>query len=222
MSAEVVSDELDRPCTRIVSSKLQGAPTWKIKMECVSQEDKAKLLNSGVTIGLTRFKVADYKVAQRVLQCYRCQGFSHIAAACKSAEKCQKCGGEHDRRECDATEPKCANCGGEHVSSSYECPRLKQAQTEREASRISYADMVKKGGDETDCLRLACSIATSIATIVNHRLKHKISTSDISRDVAQCVGKFFKVTVRPELVHTLGFTAQTTPQGATALINNGL
>jgi hypothetical protein len=174
-------------------------------MQCNGKDDKASLLKSGVSIGLMHFKVVEYTMKQGVLQCYKCQGFGHIAASCKSEPKCQKCGGDHGRQECDATDPKCANCGGAHMSSSFECSRYVQEQVKKETVQMSYADKVKKGGDKTDCLRLACCIATSIATIVNHRLKQKVSASDISKDVALSVAYFYKVNVRPEHVHSVGF-----------------
>jgi len=207
---KVISEELQRSCKRLVSTKLQGAATWKIKMQCNGNTEKASLIKSGVSIGVTHFKVVDYTTKQGVLQCYRCQGFGHIAASCNCEPKCQKCGGEHGRQECDVSEPKCANCGGAHTASSYECSRYVQEQVKSETVQMSYADKVKKGGDKTDCLRLACCIATTIATVVNRRLKHNVSTSDICKDVALSVAHFYKVNVRPEHVYTVGFLNRAT------------
>ena len=64
-------------------------------------------------------------------QCYKCQGFNHIAKDCKNAQKCLRCAGAHKSIECpdknkDSLKLKCSNCNGEHVASSKECPKFKE------------------------------------------------------------------------------------------------
>ena len=218
---KAISAELGRQCKRIVS-KQQGAATWKVKLQCSSAEEKQALLQSGVSIGLSHYKAIDYTMKQGVLQCYQCQLFGHIAAVCKSVPKCQKCGGEHGRQECVASEPKCANCAGAHTASSFECPWYARHQLEKETAQVSYADKVKKGGDKTDCLRLSCSIATSIATVVNLRLPvtSRISVDDIAQIVAQNVAYFYKVQILPEHVHAVGFLNRAASEPI-KLSNNG-
>lgn len=207
-----ISDELQRPCKRIVSAKQKGAATWKVKLQCNSKEEKRSLLSSGILIGLTRFKVTDYTTKQGVLQCYKCQGFSHISASCTNEIKCQKCGQEHSSKDCESNELKCANCGGDHMASSFDCPRYAQEEVKKDTTAVTYASMVKKGGDQTDCLRLACSMARTMHTIVNHRLKMSINTSDICKDIAQNVAFFYKVNVRPEHVLAVAFASKLTQE----------
>jgi len=205
-----ISNELQRSCKRIVSAKQRGAATWKVKLQCNSKEEKRSLLSSGISIGLTRFKVTDYTTKQGVLQCYKCQGFSHISASCTNETKCQKCGQEHSSKDCESNELKCANCGGDHMASSFDCPRYAQEEVKKDTTAVTYASMVKKGGDQTDCLRLACSMARTMHTIVNHRLKMSINTSDICKDIAQNVAFFYKVNVRPEHVLAVAFASKMT------------
>ena len=62
-------------------------------------------------------------------QCYKCQGFIHIAKDCKKAQKCVRCAGSHKSSECpdkdkNSLKLKCSNCDGEHVASSKECPKF--------------------------------------------------------------------------------------------------
>ncbi|KAG0430926.1 hypothetical protein HPB47_022255, partial [Ixodes persulcatus] len=66
-------------------------------------------------VGLVRTKVIPYR--SRLLQCYRCHIFGHIAAA--SAEEfqlCSRCGQCH-KDKCKAN-PCCVNCHGNHASSA--------------------------------------------------------------------------------------------------------
>ena len=206
---EDISKELGRPCKRIVSANLQGAATWKIKVKCSNTEEKASLLKNGISIGLSHFKVSDYTTKQGILQCFKCQGFGHIAASCGNEPKCQKCSQNHAVKDCEATELKCANCGEGHLSASFECSKLAQEQRKKESTLLSYAAAVKKPGEQTDCLRLACSMAATISKIVNHRLQLKVNNSDVCKDVAQYVAQFYKANVRPEHIYTVVFEKKT-------------
>jgi hypothetical protein len=200
---EEIGKELNRSCKRIVSQ--QHGATWKIKVQCSTQEDKNHLLQSGISIGLSHFKVTDYTTKQAVLQCYKCQGFNHLAASCKSDQKCRKCGENHSSNECSANEDKCANCNGDHMASSYDCPQYAKETCQKDTVAITYASMVKKGGDQTDCVRLACCIARSMYATISHRLRQTISVPDLCKDVSQNVALFYKVNVRPEHILAMAF-----------------
>src|SRR5882757_7645248 len=75
-----------------------------------------------------RHRVASYLDKPR--QCWKCYGFYHHAADCKSQEKCLRCGGEGNRvAACTLGEAwKCANCNGDHRSGSKDCPAMQQAK----------------------------------------------------------------------------------------------
>ena len=65
-----------------------------------------------------------------VTQCYKCQGFNHVAKDCKSEQKCVRCAGAHKSTECPdknkkSLKLKCSNCNGDHVASSKSCPKFK-------------------------------------------------------------------------------------------------
>ena len=196
-------------------------------MACDSAEDKAALLKNGVSIGLQHFKVSDYTVRQTALQCYKCQGFNHVAASCDIDLKCQMCGGAHSRKDCTAQEPKCANCGGPHMSSSFACPEYAKAMVKKEATAVSYAAMVKKAGDQTDCVHLACSIAHSVHSVLKG-INQSVRSSDVCKTVAESVSKFYRVNVWGEHVHNIAFYRKTGPgpvlqasQAVTAPGNHG-
>ena len=88
-------------------------------------------LYSGIYFGRIRIRCESYRTAPQVTQCYKCQGFNHIAKDCKNAQKCLQCAGAHKSIECpdknkDSLKLKCSNCNGEHVASSKECPKFKE------------------------------------------------------------------------------------------------
>ena len=144
------------------------------------------------------------------MQCYNCQGFSHLAANCTSESKCRKCGEKHSSKECtNLLEIKCTNCGLDHAASDYSCPVYKKQAVEKEASALSYANAVRKGGDLIDSTRLACVVAKTVM-LVTGRLGLDVCESDVSKDAALSVSEFYKVNVRGEHVHRLAFAKKGT------------
>lgn len=69
-----------------------------------------------------------------IRRCYKCWGFNHTAAKCRSeVNRCSKCGGDHQFKECTSTSVKCAVCcdavknrnlqiDTNHPASSSTCP----------------------------------------------------------------------------------------------------
>jgi hypothetical protein len=64
-------------------------------------------------------------------RCFRCQCFGHIAAKCRSAPRCVRCGESHDALECAATTRHCANCGQAHSAAWSGCPTFEKHREER-------------------------------------------------------------------------------------------
>ena len=60
----------------------------------------------------------------KVVRCFSCHRFNHIAANCIYKSKCENCGSEEHTFPGDCTSPStCANCGGNHKCSSKICPK---------------------------------------------------------------------------------------------------
>jgi len=71
-------------------------------------------------------------------QCYNCQQYGHMCAACTNETKCGSCAGSHQTREHSAhhqKEAKCAVCGGKHISRSKECS-IRQKEIHRMQQKI--------------------------------------------------------------------------------------
>ena len=212
ISDEDIKGEIGRDVKRIVAAKLGGAATYKVKVHCRDEADRKAMLKDGVRMGHQKYRVVEYVTKRPVLQCFKCQSFGHVAAACSAEQpKCRKCGGPHDGKTCEAEKPQCANCGGEHQASDFACPRFAKAVADRETSTITYANMVKKSGDQIDCIRLACCIARSISTTLIKKLQIGIPPtqleSDVSKYVADSVAQVYRVNVSGAHVHHIAYVS---------------
>ncbi|KAG5866451.1 hypothetical protein JTB14_015355 [Gonioctena quinquepunctata] len=96
---------------------------WVIE---TNAETRDRILRNGrVSIGWIRCGVRDHV---RVIRCYRCQKYGHVASNCRSPLACSRCAGEHDTRNCESRSIRCVNCyreGAEiqdHEATSFDCP----------------------------------------------------------------------------------------------------
>ncbi|XP_011693512.1 PREDICTED: uncharacterized protein LOC105453345 isoform X2 [Wasmannia auropunctata] len=64
------------------------------------------------------------QTADSVLQCYRCQGFWHVAANCRHLPRCVRCGEPHSVEFCPRprNNPICCHCSGPHHAGYRQCP----------------------------------------------------------------------------------------------------
>lgn len=59
-----------------------------------------------------RFSACRYADHIRILQCYRCLSFGHMARECKGRPACGHCGRDHESKDCPNrnSDPVCGNC----------------------------------------------------------------------------------------------------------------
>lgn len=110
----------------------------------VSPEVRAFMLRmSKLYFGFVSCRFRDYV---RILQCYRCLAFGHIARDCSASPRCGHCAGEHEGKDCSRREvaPVCFNCrGGGSVDmghtafDSRACPILRRKVADK-ARDINY------------------------------------------------------------------------------------
>lgn len=108
----------------------KGQKLNMVRCICKCKESQEKLISSGLKVGYVKCQVGEYERREKVIQCYRCQNFGHIAAKCKGRERCSRCGQlDHNVKSCKSKpeEAKCANCGGNHGSAWAGCPKYKAA-----------------------------------------------------------------------------------------------
>ncbi|CAH0404178.1 unnamed protein product [Chilo suppressalis] len=124
---------LDEKAVRVVRRiKSRMGPHSSVVLE-VDPSIWAALKNRRVRVAYQMVPAVDQSP---VTQCYRCQGFGHLASSCRAeTPSCGYCGDLHDTRECPnrGLPPKCANCAapedGEpsHPAYSTECSAWRKA-----------------------------------------------------------------------------------------------
>ena len=106
---------VDRMTTFDKSTK-QRVITKTVKIHFTTPE-----LPNSVILGISTFKVKQF--IPKPIQCFKCQGYGHMANECKNEATCRVCGQNHNSRDCTEKTPKCVNCQGEHRSDDKSCPK---------------------------------------------------------------------------------------------------
>lgn len=66
----------------------------------------------------------------RLMQCFNCQRYGHIARNCTATAKCGNCAENHNTRECTGKkEIRCCNCCRKHRAWDLSCPLRIAAKT---------------------------------------------------------------------------------------------
>ena len=131
---------------------------------------------------------------------FKCQEFGHVAAGCTADIKCPNCAGNHKKEDCKAAEKTCANCGANHPSNFAGCPVLLREREASEAKTLSYSDAVKKGGDQLECARLACTLSEILTRLLAGKTELDLDRSAICTEVAACVSRCYKVSIPTKYV----------------------
>lgn len=97
-----------------------------------------------IKIGWT---IAKAKIIPKVITCYKCHGFGHMAGKCNRGpdgkDTCRRCGSEEHKMGDCREEPKCSLClaaGGTgtavaHVAGSIRCPAYREEINQMEGNR---------------------------------------------------------------------------------------
>ncbi|GJQ76915.1 hypothetical protein Trydic_g19871 [Trypoxylus dichotomus] len=113
----------DYPVENISRVKGKNSQPTPLVLIEVSREYKS-IYNIANYCGLTII-VEPLRTRSEIVQCHKCQMFSHTQSNCNINYKCMKCGEGHSTHLCTkpkTSPPKCANCQGEHLSTYIKCP----------------------------------------------------------------------------------------------------
>ena len=98
-----------------------------IKVTFDNEDSYNRALNTdGISIPRTKKRVVfSPERTYKVVWCYNCQRFGHIAACCLHTNRCGNCGGEDCQSQTCTKPAACTNCSGNHPASSSACPAFK-------------------------------------------------------------------------------------------------
>ena len=117
--------------------------TSSMRIEVETEEAVTVMVRRGIYVNSRHYRVEYWE--NRVIRCFKCNGFGHKANTCARKEICGKCGGEHDSLKCEVREVNkytCPNCGKTgHASWSNKCEKYISA---RVAVNVNFAEIVKR------------------------------------------------------------------------------
>ena len=106
------------PSLQIMSSRWprrvlpEGKAHAALVAEVTSETMANRLIKEGVVQGFAIKSCKYFEREATVTRCYRCQGFGHTQAHCRSAtHTCGHCGDQHETKKCqNTTRARCVNC----------------------------------------------------------------------------------------------------------------
>ena len=113
-------------------------------LDLATAEEANRIVEKGLVVDYDVHTAAIYCRSWEIKQCFKCQGYGHIATLCKKRETCGHCAGEHPTKECPNPEkPKCTNCGKNHPTWDSRC-QVRIGQREKTRARRAI-DIAKAG-----------------------------------------------------------------------------
>lgn len=104
---------------RRLTKRHTGRPIQVVKVKCCEQSSQ-QLLDSVIVIN-NKLCCVEKERAVRVIRCFNCQCFGHLARHCKSSRHCEFCGDSHGVNDICTRDVQCFNCSGCHPASSAKC-----------------------------------------------------------------------------------------------------
>jgi hypothetical protein len=117
----------------------EGKAHAALVAEVTSETMANRLIKEGAVQGFAIKSCEYFEREATVTRCYRCQGFGHTQAHCRSTtHTCGHCGDQHETKECqNTTRARCANCKkAGHKPWERNCEALRE---EKERAKKSLA-----------------------------------------------------------------------------------
>ena len=110
-----------------------------------------RLIQRGVVSNFALHMAEYYSPSFRITQCYKCQGYGHIATNCRKSETCGHCSQPHRSQDCNRKdEVRCANCSKHHPAWSGECKARMTAKTRTLHARHSAPGLHQRATESTN------------------------------------------------------------------------
>ena len=172
----------------------------KVKLVCNDPNTANQLLKNGIKLSYILYKTEELKQLPRIIQCFKCQGFGHLAKECrKDKPVCATCGKSDHKLDdknkpiCESSTRFCVNCKGDHSSAYSKCPKkiekidlfnkelVNKNIITRTNQTVKYADIVKTGtakGVPTTFEKTLLEKLENITNICNDNSNKITSTSE--------------------------------------------
>lgn len=129
LTEEFMTKEIQNNYPNATTKRLRNksGPTHVVLLTFSSKADMERAQNEKLAIGNTIYRTRPYEVRRKLIQCYQCYSFNHIARNCTKPRVCPFCSGSHKENECEmkinneTDKFTCTNCKGNHSALSKEC-----------------------------------------------------------------------------------------------------
>ena len=119
--------------TQLDFFKRNGKLTGTVKIIFKDHNLYNKAMNDGgLRICGVKYSMEQYISKPKVIRCYKCQNYGHIATKCRAKEsRCGRCcQSGHESIQCQSviTNPRCIHCKGDHPTGSKICKEFKTVE----------------------------------------------------------------------------------------------
>lgn len=107
----------------------KGVVLKTIKADFSTVAEQEQCLKDGIHYEGLSINTEKYIPRKRVIQCYKCWRFGHIADLCPNKVTCVNCARGHKNCETrSAIQLRCSNCKGNHPANDRICPAYKEVE----------------------------------------------------------------------------------------------
>ncbi|CAF0910790.1 unnamed protein product [Brachionus calyciflorus] len=192
-----------------IFKKSEQRPLTVIRIKTKDENSARTLLQNGLKVGYTNYRVEIWKTEERPLQCRNCNKFNHHTKTCTIKKSCALCTGEHTMDECpnrnDQEKIKCTNCNQNHPAFSKKCQTMidfvkklkykkeeaketpQQTQTQHQNNHKALPKPTQNP-ETNNQMTYAAKTQTESKTPQNIPLKSTTKTQDDSKDLNQIIG----------------------------------
>ena len=131
-NTEDIKNEVEHyyPGTVLDFFKRNDQHTGTIKLTFKDHSTYTEVIDEGgLKIGGVKYRMEQFHMRAKVIRCYKCQSYGHIATRCRSKEarcgRCCKAGHESNTCKVKITNPTCIHCKGSHFTGSKDCQEFK-------------------------------------------------------------------------------------------------
>ena len=108
--------------------------------------EKLTCIKNGIKFHNLIFQAEEYIPKQRVIQCYNCYKYGHVAKFCRQKHPtCHLCSGKHSQDECHQQLRICRNClSTQHYANSKNCEVFQQLSLAMKQKELTAAHSKQK------------------------------------------------------------------------------